>query len=134
MGLQMIDGDVRQAAGERDPFGELAADDQPADQTGSGTGGDGGQAADVHAGPRQHVAHQGRQMGEVGTRRDFRHHAAEGCVVGLLRQHDLRQDAAVLVQHRGGGFVAGRLDPEDRACRGTLGRRQICRGVGAVNR
>ena len=52
----------------------------------------------------------------MGARGDLRHHAAEGGVLGDLRQHDVGQDLARPVagalDHGGGGLVAGRLDAE----------------------
>src|SRR4029077_2888399 len=54
---------------------------------------------------------------DMGARRDLRHHAAIGLMLGGLRQHEVGEDfaASVLVapHHRGGGLVAGRLDAEN---------------------
>ena len=54
---------------------------------------------------------------DMGARRDLRHHAAIGCVLVGLRQHDVGEDLAAPVRaaphDRRRGLVAGRLDAED---------------------
>ncbi len=53
----------------------------------------------------------------MGTRGDFRHHAAIGAVLGKLRADHIGEDPALRLgpafHHRGGGLVAGCLDAEN---------------------
>ena len=113
--LQVVDGDVWQAVGNRDTFGELTSDDQAADQAGAGAGGDAAQIAEGDARAGHGFTGQGREMRQMRAGRDLRHHAAEGRVVAFLGQHGLGQDAPAGVQDGGGGFIAGRFDSENRA-------------------
>jgi hypothetical protein len=54
---------------------------------------------------------------DMSARRDLRDHAAEFGMFADLRQHNIRQNtptaAIVAAHHRGGCFIAGRLDAEN---------------------
>ncbi len=117
MRLEMVDGDQRLLAHQGDRLGGGQSDDHAADQPGTGRGRDAVEVVEAAAGLAHRAADQEVEDLHMGARRDLRHHAAEGRVVGDLREHDVRQDLAAPVRtpfhHRRRGLVAGRLDAED---------------------
>src|SRR3546814_3787349 len=67
----------------------------------------------------------------MAARGDLRHHTAVGTVLVELREDEVCADLAARGHHRGGGLVAGGLDPQDhefgRKCQ-RVGR--SCHGAG----
>ena len=114
----MVHRDIGQVVRDRDPLGELAADDQPADQSGTGTRRDTAKVAEAESGARHDAADLLGQECQMRAGGDLRHHAAIGRVLALLAQHRLRQHAAMLVEHRRRRLVARGLDAQHRVhCR-----------------
>ena len=63
--------------------------------------------------------HGGKPFG-VRARRDFGHHPAIGRVFGFLAGDALRHDGAICAHQRHGGFIAARLNPQNKACAGAI--------------
>ena len=116
MRLEVIDGEERRLAHERNRLRRGEADDDAADQPGAGRRRD---AVDVGKAARG-LAHRGRDDDvehlDMGARRDLRNHAAERRMLLDLRQHHVGQDGSAPVRgaldDRRRGFIAGRLDAE----------------------
>ncbi len=120
VGLQMVDGEVGPPGCDGGTLGEAGADQQPADESGAGGGGDGGEVVVAKPGLSQRRRDQSGQGSEMRAGGDFRHHAAERRMVGELAQHQLRHDPSIRGQDGGGGLIAGALDPENRAGEGVV--------------
>ena len=106
---------------DRDPLGELAAHDQPADQTGTGTCRHAAKVGKPQSGTRHDAADLLGQECQMCAGGNLRHHAAIGRMLALLAQHRLRQHAAVLVEHRRRRLVACGLDAQHRVhCRESI--------------
>ena len=113
--LQVIDGDVGQPLSAGDPLGHHAADDQAADQAGTGGRRDSPEVREPYLRlPHRLPDLMGKHV-EMRPCRDLGYHAAIGRVLTLLGSHDLGQDPAVGVEHGDGGLITGRLDAENRA-------------------
>jgi hypothetical protein len=109
---QVVHGDERPAGCQRQPLGELAADQQAADQARPHGGRHGTKLAGRDAGLGQCRVHQTRQVGKVRARGDLGHHALPGGVLGGLAQQCLGQDLSVRRQDGGGRLVAAGLDAQ----------------------
>ena len=102
----MIDGEKGFASRQGDGLGAHDTDDDPADQAWPPRHGDAVEIIIADCGLIHGVRHQGVYMVKVGTRGDFRHHAAIGPMLLGLRQQRLAQNTALAVHHCGGGFIA----------------------------
>ena len=107
VGFQMVDGEIGLARRNGRTLGKAGADQQAADETRAGGGGDGAEIGKAKLGFLQRIGDQGGQGGEMRAGGDFRHDAAESGVVGDLAQHAFGQNGAVRRQDRGGGLIAG---------------------------
>jgi hypothetical protein len=105
MRFQVVDGQVGNAPRRRDALAERRADQQPADQPRPRRRRHGREVARRDPGLVQHVPNQRRQVLQMRARRDLRHHAAIGGVVGELAQHRLGQHRPVAGQDGRGGLV-----------------------------
>ncbi len=111
----MVDGDEGNATGERDRLGLHDADEDAADEARPGGRGDAGEIAHADAGLGQRAGDDAVEMVEMGARRDLRHDAAIGAMLGQLGEHDVGADAlAGVAHHRRRGLVAAGLDAEDQ--------------------
>jgi hypothetical protein len=111
--VQVVDRDEGQPLRPRDRLRGREADEERADEPGALRHGD---ALDVReARPRlgQRLAHDRRDELEVAPRRDLRHDAAVALVQQRLRRDHGREHAPALVEERGRGLVARRLEAED---------------------
>ena len=119
MRFQVVDADQRQAAAQRQPFGGVHPDHQRA-----------GQAWAARHGNRIHVPQI--QMRLLERRLDDRVDRADVLARGHLREnpaelgvqihlggHRIRQDQAPVLDDRGGGLIAGGLDPQDAGLAGA---------------
>src|SRR5581483_7209544 len=97
--------------------GRRQPDDDAADQAGSGRGGDGVEVGESDLRITQGSSDDAVERLDMGAGSDLRHHAAEGGMIGNLREDDVGEDPAAAVRppldHRGRGLVAARLDAED---------------------
>ena len=110
----MIDRDQRLARRVRERLAGDEPDHHPADQAGTGGRGD---RVDVRQRESRIGEHGFDERGEavdMRARRDLRHHAAIGAMLGLLPGDAMREDAAVRVHQGGRGFVAARFEAEDQ--------------------
>ncbi len=116
MRLQMIDRDQRRVVHQRDGFRRGETDDDAADQSGTGRRGDAAEVAESDAGFFHRGADNPVEHVDMGARSDLGHDAAERRMLVNLRAHDVGQNpprpVAQPLDHGGGGFVAGGLDPQ----------------------
>ncbi len=90
--FEMVDGDERLAGGPGDPLRRHRADDQPADQAGTGGSRDAIDLGEVDASLAERQRHQGIEMVEMRPRGDLRHDPAIGRVLGQLGVDQVRPD------------------------------------------
>jgi hypothetical protein len=114
MRFEVIDGDERDGAGERDRLCLHHADEDAADETGPAGGGHRGEIAEADARLRQRPHDDAVEMIEMGARRHFRHDAAERPMLRQLRQHHIGADARACLAHHGRRrLVAAGFDAEN---------------------
>lgn len=114
MAFQMVDGQKRLACRGTQRLGGHQTDHHSADQPGAR-----GRGNTVHrrqADPRlgQGLADQAVKRRDMGAGGDLRDHAAKGTMVVELGQDDIGQNAAVVGDNGGGGFVAAGLDSQNQ--------------------
>ena len=125
MRLEMIDGDERAPQPKRDGLAHGDADDQPADQAGTGGRGYPVDRLEAEPGFGERLADGRVEQLDMGARGDLRHHPAIGRMQIELRAHHARQDLAPSVRRQAHdcrrGLVAARLDAEhgQRMCLST---------------
>ena len=104
-----------EAEGERLAVGD--ADEQGADEAGTGGHGDPVELAEADPRVGERAVHHRADGADVRPARQLGHHSAEDAVHVLREDHVARDraDAAVRPEHRRGGLVAGCLDAEDPA-------------------
>ena len=114
--FEMIDRDKRLPGGPGQALCRHRADDQPADQTGTRRGGDPIQPVEVDLRFRHRPPHQTLDMDKMRPRRDLGHDAAIGRVLGDLGMDQIGPDRRQrrVADDRDRGFIAARLDAEDR--------------------
>jgi hypothetical protein len=117
MGFQVIDGDERQAMGQRHALGEGSPHDQSTDEPGTRCCRDRIKRRIADAGLGHDARHKPRQMLQMRPRGNFRHHAAKGCVFLQLAKDGLSQNGAIRAQYSRGGFIAAALNPQDDGIR-----------------
>ena len=117
MGFEMIDRDERTGRRKGQSLGGGQADDDAADQAGSGRRRHAVELADRHFRALQGLGDDGVDGIDMGAGRDFRHDAAIDGMLLRLRQDHVGQDMSASVgqalDHRGGRFVASGLDAEN---------------------
>ena len=100
----------------RDGFGGGQADDHAADQARAGGGGDRRKLREADACFLHRAFDNAVEQVDMGAGGDLRHNAAERGVLLGLRTHDIGKNSprpnARALDHGGGGFIAGRLDPQ----------------------
>ena len=102
-----------QAARQRDGLGLGHADDDAADEAGPARRRHRVEIAEADARLGERPRDQPVEMIEMRARRDLRHDAAIGPMLGQLRQHQIGADARrAVAHHRGRGLVAARLDAQ----------------------
>ena len=111
--LEMVDGGKGQGVCRRDRLGRHDANDDAADQAGAAGCGDAVKFAEAEAGIGHCLRDDAVEVVEMRAGGDFRHDAAIGTVLVELRQHDVRQNRAIVAYDRGGGFVAAGFDAEN---------------------
>ncbi len=115
----MVHRDQRRIMHHRDRLGGGQAHDHAADQPGPRGGGDRRKLGKANAGFLHRAADDAVEQIDMGARRDLRHHAAECGMLIRLRVDDIGQDSpraiALALDHGGGGFIAGGLDPKNQA-------------------
>ena len=113
---EMIDGDERQAAGERDRLRLRHPDDDAADEARPAGRRDRVEGLEADAGRIEAPFDQPVEMIQMRPRRNLRHDAAIGAMLGELREHEIGADALRcrrrVADHRRRRFVAARLDPQ----------------------
>ncbi len=118
MALQMVDGDERFICCKGDRLGRHGADQHTADQTGAGGCGDTVQVIKADAGILHRPGDDMIGLVKMGARRDFRDNAAERAMIVDLRQHDVGQDAPVVVHDGGGGLVTTGFNSQNNHVKG----------------
>ena len=113
MPLQVVDRRERQSSRPRERLRRGDADEQCADEPGAGRHSDELHIVERRLSFGERRAHDRHDELEMTPRRDLGDDAAVARVQVRLRGNDARADRAFLRDHRGGGFVAGRLDSED---------------------
>ena len=117
--LEVMHGDERAPAAERDRLAGDQPDDEAADQPGTGRRRDRIEVAKADARLAHRLARDEVEALDVGARGDLRHHAPVGPVPLPLRAHDVRQDAPAAVGRApddgGRRLVAARLEAENEA-------------------
>ena len=113
MTFQVIDRDQRLFARHRQRLCGNEADHDPADQARTGSGGNGIDISQPHAGIGQRFRDQGSQPLDMRARRDLGNDPAIGPVRIVLRGDPLGKDRPVGAHQRGRGFVAGRFNAEN---------------------
>ncbi len=110
MGLQMVDGDERFGLRHGDGLGGHDADQQSADQTGSGGCRHRVDVVERQAGLVQGLLDQAIEGIDMGARGNLGHNAAIGRMRGQLRQDDIAADDRLAIcpalDNRCGGLVA----------------------------
>ena len=112
VGLQVVDGHERQAAGDREGSRPREPDHEAVHQPGGGRGGHGVDLGRAATGLLEALRGDVADRLGVGPGRDIGHHPAKRRVLGDLGADRAREDHAVLDQGDR-GLVAGGLDPED---------------------
>ena len=107
MAFHMVHADRRNAPGEGQRLGAGGADQQRADQSGTGRVGDRVDVAGRALRLVQYLADQRQHALDVIARGQFRHHAAIHAVLLDLAEQRIGQQAALAVVERDTGFVAG---------------------------
>src|SRR5437588_1641313 len=98
MALQMIDRDQRNAPRVTQSLRRGDADQKSADESRPRGYGDLVDVVPGRVGVLERAADERKQMLQMFSRRDFRHHAAEGPMALDLRRDQVRPNAAVVVQ------------------------------------
>ena len=115
--FEMVHGEKRLAGHERQRLRGGEPDEDAADQAGTRRRRDAVDVVERAVRLAQRPRDQPVDDLHMRARRDLRHDAAIGGVLGDLAQHLVRQDLAASViagrHDGGGGLVAGRLDAED---------------------
>ena len=111
--LQVVDGEQRLVVDGGDRLAGHEAHHDRADQAGAGGGGHAVQVGKAHARLIHGAGDEAVEMLDVAARRNLRHDAAVGRMVGALGEHEVGQHAALAGHDRGRRFVAARLDAED---------------------
>ena len=89
MRFEMIDRHERLGRGERQRLAGGQPDNDAADQAGAGRRRDPIEIAELHFRLVERARNDRVDDFDMGTRGDFRHHAAEGGVFGDLAQYDI---------------------------------------------
>lgn len=110
--FQMVHRDVRQPMRQSDPLRQLAANDQPADETRPGTGRHPAEVAESQARPFHHAPHEARQQRQVRAGSDLGHDAAIWRMLVFLAGNAVREHATFFVHHRRGALITRRLDAQ----------------------
>ena len=113
MPLQVVDGEQRLVVDGGDHLAGHEAHHDRADQAGAGGGGHTVEVGEAHARLVHRTGDQAVEMLDVAARRNLRHDAAVGRVVGALGEHEVRQHAALPGHDRSRRLVAARLDAKD---------------------
>ena len=126
--LQMVDRDQRLAVRERDRFGHGQADDDAADQAGTGRRGDAVERGKGVVRIAHCLGDDGIECLDMRAGGNFRHDAAERGMLVDLRENHVGQNAAVArlgpFDQGSARLIAGRLNAEDdHVC--TIGRAVI---------
>src|SRR3954454_8626269 len=100
MRLQMVHRHVGQSVRDRDPFSELAADDQTTDQSRPAARRHAAKVAESDAGTAHYATDLVWEHGQMRPSRDLGHNAAIGRMLTFLAQHRLGQYAPGAVEHR----------------------------------
>ena len=111
--LQMVDRDERDSAREGERLAGREPDEKRADQPGPGGRRDQIDLLDRRVSLGERLLEGDREVLEVRAGRDLGNDAAVRSVRGELRGDDVREHAAVPVEDRNGGLVAGSFDAED---------------------
>ena len=119
MRRDMIDRVKRHAARPGETLGRARADKQASDQPGPHPGGDRVDLVDSQPRLSQRPLDHRNDPLEMRAACDLRHHAAVFAVQVVLRRNHARADAQRVIDHRGGGLVAGTFDAEDASHRRT---------------
>ncbi len=111
--LEMIHADQRLPEREREGLGRRDPDGERPDEPGPARDRDPVDAVEPDARAFERLVDHRAQALQVPARRQLRHDPAVARVQIHLRCDDVRPQVLQTVEHRGGGFVAGGLDPED---------------------
>ena len=114
MAFEVVDRDERDPPRERQRLRGRESDEERADQTRTGRGGDEPDVLERDGRRGERLLERRREVLEVRARGDLRHDAAVGRVRGELGGDDVGQDAPVAVEHGDRGLVAGGFDAEDQ--------------------
>jgi len=116
MGLEMVHRDQRRVMHHRDRLRRGQAHDHAADQAGARRGGDRRKLRKANFRFLHGAGDDAVEQIDMGARRDFRNHAAEGGMLLDLRADDVGQNPAAAVapalDHGGCGFIAGGFDAQ----------------------
>ena len=108
----VVEIDERLAVHERNALRYLESDQQRAYQSGSLRDRDGIEIRVLEPRIGHGLAHHRADVLDVVARRQLRDHPAKRGMDCRLGRHDVREDVPAVFDHRGRGFVAGRLDRE----------------------
>ena len=97
MGLEVIDGNERNAGRKRNRLGGHQPDDEAAGKAGAGGRGNAVEIGDGEAGLAQRGEGKAVKMADMGAGRDLRHHAAIEPMFGNLRKQLIGQDKSATV-------------------------------------
>ena len=106
----MMHGQQRQVQGIRQRLGGGHADQQRSQQAGPVRHGDGAEIAEADARLCERFGDDGVDLGDMLTRRDFRHDAAGLRVQVNLRRNHIGAQLASVPQHCRRGLIAGRFN------------------------
>ena len=119
VGFEVVHPDVRNVEGQRQRLRRAHPDQQCAREARPMARGDRVELREVGAGLDERLGDDPTDELRVRAARDLRDHAPEARVQVDLARHDARADVVAVVDDRGRGLVAARLDPEDRYQRRT---------------
>ena len=111
---QMVHRDEGQPGGEGQALGEVDPHQQGPDEPRGVGDGDAVQVGEGFAALGQSLPHHPHDGLAVAAGGDFRHHPAVDAVLLDLGGHHRGQNFPTVLHHRGGGLVAGALDPQDQ--------------------
>ena len=111
--LQVVDCKKRQVMDSGNGLGRGHPDQEAADETRPGGGGDAVQLSEFDLRFGQGLGNQAVDVVKVGSCRDLGYDAAEGAVFIDLGQHPVGYDVAFAIDDGGGGFVATGFNSED---------------------
>ena len=112
--LEVVHAHVGQVGREREPLGRGHAHEQRAGEAGPVARGHRVEVAQLDARLDQRFRDHRRDELHVGAAGDLGHHAAEARVQVDLARHHRRAHGPTVLDHRGRGLVARRLDAEDQ--------------------